>query len=781
MEAAKKLSESKFKPESEKDQEKLAQLQAQLQEKISEAAAPVKDVADQQTKLKEEPDSPPKDTIVEEKQISFESKSDNIQTQQGPDMEPTKQEKEADDFRETKLKPQPKEEKEVKAQGRLEGAYPSTPVWGQFPVHGHLIGGGLGPGAGLGSYNSVGSSITISAGATITTSAAIPVVAPLQQHQMHQQVTPQHQHQWPHPMGPGGYVMPRMYSAGTNIVPERAYGLSCPPSYVSAPPTASRPFQIPDSNPGSPVGTSHRATVGSACPSVLRTGSPKPSAWSNSLNQLALRRMGVGTSPPSVESCSPTHQQVSIPQQVPTPNSSYRYVVPARVQRVSPVHSEAVPGPPSASIGPGRASPPRPSAPPPPPISAVTGSAPYAYQGLSRCASACGTITPSGGGYFAAAIQVPYNRTLATSQSQHQLNTYRTTPPPTPVLSGSLAQLPEASTSGPSRPPPTPVLSGAGVVKENSGIGASSTTSSTGAGTSAVNTAVGAQPDPPTASAYPKEELRGTETALPIVDSLGEPPSEALLGSLRGNPIAPTSPVHKHWTTASASASSGSGPTRSIDASARGTPLTRGPSPESRRKSAAKKEENSKAHAHGGSLGWNSQTNSGLEILHGKKLCASAKVYLYQAPFSPSVRYVDGAETFLLPAGWAVLRSRLGLLVWLELLEDASFEALLSDFASSSPPKPKQGGLSRPGSPISSRRSLQFNLRLPPAGPKALASQVEVKCSRVGPLDQACRIPAEDALVLRLSGGTALGFRATLPSTVDETFKVWLSDWETSI
>ncbi|CAE7454846.1 UBP18 [Symbiodinium necroappetens] len=66
------------------------------------------------------------------------------------------------------------------------------------------------------------------------------------------------------------------------------------------------------------------------------------------------------------------------------------------------------------------------------------------------------------------------------------------------------------------------------------------------------------------------------------------------------------------------------------------------------------------------------KTRPTFDLLLSGTRCAKCKVYLYQAPFSPAVRYVDGEELFAVPAGWAILRTRGGLLLWLELSEDAN-------------------------------------------------------------------------------------------------------------
>jgi len=189
-------------------------------------------------------------------------------------------------------------------------------------------------------------------------------------------------------------------------------------------------------------------------------------------------------------------------------------------------------------------------------------------------------------------------------------------------------------------------------------------------------------------------------------------------------------------------------------------------------------------------MGWNSQANSTLEFVHLRKVCAQARVYLYQAPFSPSVRYADGTEVFLIPAGWALMRSRAGLLVWLELFDDAALVDVVMDLASSvSPGKSRPSAGPRTGSPSPSKRPAQLLVSFPAAGAAAATAgsgggsaafgQAEIRCSRAGVLEQASRVAAEDTIVLRVSGNSGLGFRAPLGASFDETFKAWLSEWET--
>lgn len=193
----------------------------------------------------------------------------------------------------------------------------------------------------------------------------------------------------------------------------------------------------------------------------------------------------------------------------------------------------------------------------------------------------------------------------------------------------------------------------------------------------------------------------------------------------------------------------------------------------------------SKAGLHG----WNSQANSPLEIMSSKKVVAKAYVYLYQAPFTPSVKYSEGDEVFLLPAGWALLRSRAGMLVWLELFDDAALAELLAELAGASSAAPS-GTIS----PSRSRSSTGPRTSSTPTGKRSAALalsfpdvmgnepvQVELRGARAGPAESAVRLAAEDHLVLRAGGGNSLGLRAPLAANLDEVLKGWLSEWETAV
>lgn len=186
-----------------------------------------------------------------------------------------------------------------------------------------------------------------------------------------------------------------------------------------------------------------------------------------------------------------------------------------------------------------------------------------------------------------------------------------------------------------------------------------------------------------------------------------------------------------------------------------------------------------------------------VDITQGKRCCARGRVYLYQAPFSPSVRYTNGGEYFVLPRGWAVMRSRQGLLVWLELVEDnllqESVLELVAAASQASWPRPGPGA-QRAASPFKRPGPLQLSL---PSASGTVLGQLEIRSARGCPADLAIRVPCEDVIVLHPNSSLSQdapdgnsGLRATLaaapgtssaPSTFDELFKAWLSSLESQV
>lgn len=191
------------------------------------------------------------------------------------------------------------------------------------------------------------------------------------------------------------------------------------------------------------------------------------------------------------------------------------------------------------------------------------------------------------------------------------------------------------------------------------------------------------------------------------------------------------------------------------------------------------------------STGRNSPLPFAVDIVQGKRLCGRGRVYLYQAPFVPAVRYTSGGEYFVLPRGWAVMRSRQGLLVWLELIEDSPLQEAIHEMVAGSPKGARAwppGGAPRAGSPC--KRPPQLLLSLPSASGGA-HGQLEIRSARACPIDPAVRVACEDVIVLHpsISNGADpdeghMGFRAVLvptsssSSSFDELFKAWLSSWQ---
>jgi len=194
---------------------------------------------------------------------------------------------------------------------------------------------------------------------------------------------------------------------------------------------------------------------------------------------------------------------------------------------------------------------------------------------------------------------------------------------------------------------------------------------------------------------------------------------------------------------------------------------------------------------------WKSPIPFMLDILQGKRIVARGRVYLYQAPFAPSVRYTNGGEYFVLPRGWAIMRSRQGLLVWVELLEDGLLQEFVRELVTgdqSSPTRGLRAGPSvRAGSPYKRPISQQLLLSLPtPAG--GILGQLEIRSPRACTADLAVRVSCEDSMVLHPTlavGSDApeahLGLRATLgpvagsTSGFDELIKAWLSALEVQV
>lgn len=200
--------------------------------------------------------------------------------------------------------------------------------------------------------------------------------------------------------------------------------------------------------------------------------------------------------------------------------------------------------------------------------------------------------------------------------------------------------------------------------------------------------------------------------------------------------------------------------------------------------------------------------------LAGKK-CATARPHLYEAPFSPSLCYKDGDEFFRIPAGWAAMRTKAGLLLWFELTEDQTLSEAVKNLAQAPQSSSNGGRQSSPQRSISlkdgesgrrrttSTRLAPFALTLqlpapattekpatrqaataaPSAAPSAtLVARARGSCSIDGPV----RLPIDDVMVLHPTGGGGVGIRAALSvaegagaagakGSVDGAFKGWIS------
>eukprot|EP00931_Biecheleriopsis_adriatica_P007637 TRINITY_DN108901_c0_g1_i1.p1 TRINITY_DN108901_c0_g1~~TRINITY_DN108901_c0_g1_i1.p1 ORF type:complete len:526 (+),score=69.78 TRINITY_DN108901_c0_g1_i1:34-1578(+) len=231
------------------------------------------------------------------------------------------------------------------------------------------------------------------------------------------------------------------------------------------------------------------------------------------------------------------------------------------------------------------------------------------------------------------------------------------------------------------------------------------------------------------------------------------------------------------------------------------------------------------ANGHDGShsrsmMGWNSQIRSPLELLQSGNLCARSRAYLYQAPFSPSMRYIDGEEFFVVPEGWGVLRTKCGLLLWLELMDDERLATIVADMEASSTDASAKGGTrpegatppaggkaltkerdarrsksATPPPPAPRRLQTALVLRLP-ATDGSLRSELTARSRGCCNTNTLLRLPCEDVLVLHPTGGKGTGIRAALTvasdgsksgadvtakNGVDIPLKAWLSAWETQI
>lgn len=204
-------------------------------------------------------------------------------------------------------------------------------------------------------------------------------------------------------------------------------------------------------------------------------------------------------------------------------------------------------------------------------------------------------------------------------------------------------------------------------------------------------------------------------------------------------------------------------------------------------------------------MGWNSQIQPQIDVMLSGSLCAKARVYLYQAPFTPSVRYVDGEEFVVLPAGWAVIRTKGGLLLWLELFDDVQLSEAVLDMEGTAPssaletpptgskPELREKGARRSKSvtpPPQAPRRLQPAVTLQlPAVDGGMRCQLITRSRSSCKCDTLIKLLCEDLMVLHPNESQGNGIRMSLVgnqaeggrSSPDNALKSWLSSWDTQI
>lgn len=168
-----------------------------------------------------------------------------------------------------------------------------------------------------------------------------------------------------------------------------------------------------------------------------------------------------------------------------------------------------------------------------------------------------------------------------------------------------------------------------------------------------------------------------------------------------------------------------------------------------------------------------------VELVRAGRVVSKGLCFLNQAPFTPSVFHERGAEHYVVPGGWGVLRSRGGILIWLELMDDSVFkDAVQQGQALAS------GTVYAPPQPIQAFDAGQFLLQLAGQNPmadsengKGSARKVDVtilgKCEVEGPI----RIPCQDVAII-LPKGTSTGLWANLGSpgsSFDDVFNSWVT------
>lgn len=175
-----------------------------------------------------------------------------------------------------------------------------------------------------------------------------------------------------------------------------------------------------------------------------------------------------------------------------------------------------------------------------------------------------------------------------------------------------------------------------------------------------------------------------------------------------------------------------------------------------------------------------SESSLPVELTRADCLVSNGLFYLYRAPFTPSVFYDRGSEHFIVPAGWGVLRSKEGILIWLQLNDDSALTEALQQgqFLAS-------GTVRAPPQEIQAYDAGLFALCLARPSPtltggieigKAQNIDVSVlgKCKIDGPV----RIPCQDVALIRPKRMPEMGLWASLGSptcTFDQVFNAWIA------
>jgi len=170
-------------------------------------------------------------------------------------------------------------------------------------------------------------------------------------------------------------------------------------------------------------------------------------------------------------------------------------------------------------------------------------------------------------------------------------------------------------------------------------------------------------------------------------------------------------------------------------------------------------------------MGATNPIKSPVDLLLGDQVSATALVYLYLAPFAPCIFYSSGHEHFVIPVGWGLLRSRQGLVMWLELMDDIALRSIVP------------GVLEPPAGVVT--------LRLPPPegglARNDCIGKLELKILRTCGTDAAIAVSNEDVAVLRPRGdgdGVWASVRCggdAPEADVSTALMSWLSAWEISL